>query len=322
MYYDLNVPYKKDPAYLESMVLMLIRLGYDAVAFNHVCGKTSGKIEPNPAIKKVGEPYVDLSCTGKISSVTDGGKLATRGSGDDSSRPVKRVKLGEGGMKRSGGANMAVTTKKRSMDVLLGDSVLKSRGRKFTQLSRLTMELQDSSQTFGLHTNNQVLGTYDLVAVVPGNEKVFQMVCSTLDVDIISFDFSRRIPFYFKMPPVGLAIERGLYFEITYSASIRDSSARRNLFHNAASLLRATKGKNVIISSAAERALDLRTPFDIANLATLFGLNCRGKGLECVSKNCKGALARSRARTAYKSVLVVRKEEEVDPSTKAKVKLL
>jgi len=47
------------------------------------------------------------------------------------------------------------------------------------------------------------------------------MACSVLDIDIISLDFSSRLPFYLKLPMINLAIERGIHFEINYSASLR-----------------------------------------------------------------------------------------------------
>jgi ribonuclease P/MRP protein subunit RPP1 len=74
-----------------------------------------------------------------------------------------------------------------------------------------------------------------------------------LEVDIITFDFSRKLPFYLKLPPVGVAIERGIFFEICYSPSLRDMSSRRFLVSNALQLVRATKGKNIIISSEVRR---------------------------------------------------------------------
>ncbi|EMP24609.1 Ribonuclease P protein subunit p30 [Chelonia mydas] len=41
---------------------------------------------------------------------------------------------------------------------------------------------------------------------------------------------------------------------------------RRYTISNALSLMQICKGKNIIISSAAERPLELRGPYDVANL--------------------------------------------------------
>lgn len=48
-----------------------------------------------------------------------------------------------------------------------------------------------------------------------------------------------------------------------------DASNRRNLITNALNLVRVTKGKNIILSSAARRAIELRGPHDVINLYDL-----------------------------------------------------
>jgi hypothetical protein len=42
-------------------------------------------------------------------------------------------------------------------------------------------------------------GTYDLLAVRPLSERVFELACKNMRVDIISLDLSRRLPFYLKV---------------------------------------------------------------------------------------------------------------------------
>ena len=62
------------------------------------------------------------------------------------------------------------------------------------------------------------------------------------------------------------AIDRGVGFELLYSPAIKDSTMRRYTISNALNLMQVCKGKNVIISSAAERPLEIRGPYDVANL--------------------------------------------------------
>ena len=87
--------------------------------------------------------------------------------------------------------------------------------------------------------------------------------------------------YHFKHKTVGLAIQRGVFLEINYSASINDTTAQRNLIGNAAALIRATRGRGIVISSEARKALGVRGPFDVINLATLWGLS-QDKGREAV----------------------------------------
>ena len=109
----------------------------------------------------------------------------------------------------------------------------------------------------------------------PTTEQAFLTACESLDVDIISLDLSTRLAFSIKPKQVKLAISRGIHFEISYAPAIRgsivfidfsDSSCRRNIISGAQSLIRATKGKNTFVSSAARTALELRGPYDIMNL--------------------------------------------------------
>ena len=61
--------------------------------------------------------------------------------------------------------------------------------------------------------------------------------------------------------------------QVCYAAGLRDAAARRNTFAGTQALARATRGKGIVISSGARAAYDLRGPADVANLATLFGIN-------------------------------------------------
>lgn len=50
---------------------------------------------------------------------------------------------------------------------------------------------------------------------------------------------------------------------------------------NAACLVRTTRGRGIIISSEARKAVGVRAPFDVINLSTLWGLS-QEKGREAV----------------------------------------
>jgi len=145
-------------------------------------------------------------------------------------------------------------------------------------LRRITVILDDPSQN---HRLAALTSAYDIVALRPTNEKLLLQACKELDCDLISVDLSQRMGYHFKHKTVGLAIQRGIFLEINYSASINDITARRNLIGNAAALIRATRGRGIVISSEARRALGVRGPFDVINLATLWGLS-QDKGREAM----------------------------------------
>lgn len=62
--------------------------------------------------------------------------------------------------------------------------------------------------------NTPITSSYHLLAVQPQTERAFALACSSLDVDIISLDLSRRLPYRFKPALVKAAIARGLQFEV------------------------------------------------------------------------------------------------------------
>lgn len=168
----------------------------------------------------------------------------------------------------------------KSLKTLNGNEI---EGKDWKSFSRLTVILESNSNLQLSHLK------YDIIAVEPTNEKAFVSSCGNGDVDLISLDFSSRLPFYIKSSSVSLAISKGIYFEICYSSAINDLNARKNLTVNSKNLIRATKGKNIIISSNAQNAMQLRGPCDLMNLFSIFGLN-PDKGKAALSKNCKSLL--------------------------------
>jgi ribonuclease P/MRP protein subunit RPP1 len=79
--------------------------------------------------------------------------------------------------------------------------------------------------------------------------------------------FMARLPLLRLLSPLSsLAQERGIHFELSYSSSLRDASSRRHLFANLLSLLRLTKGRNLVLASAATKEMELRAPWDVINL--------------------------------------------------------
>ncbi|OJJ88801.1 uncharacterized protein ASPGLDRAFT_163490 [Aspergillus glaucus CBS 516.65] len=192
-------------------------------------------------------------------------------------------------------------------------------------LTRLNLILSDPSQNQRLTSLTQA---YDLVALRPTNEKSLLNACTNLECDLISLDFSERIPFHLKFKMLSAAIERGIRFEICYGSGITGSGldARRNLIGNAMSLIRATRGRGIIISSEARRALGVRAPWDVINLACIWGLSQeRGKEAICEETRKVTALAKLK-RTSWRGAIDVvyggekPKVEDAQPKKKGAAK--
>ncbi|XP_070783249.1 ribonuclease P protein subunit p30 [Enoplosus armatus] len=181
--------------------------------------------------------------------------------------------------------------------------VVQGRSRPIRVLNRLTVVMSDSSH---FRPNTPEFHSFDLLAVQPSSEKLFHSACMVYDVDIICVSVTEKLPFFFKRAPVNGAIDRGLVFEVSYSAAIRDATMRRYTIANAVSLMESCKGKNVILSSAAEQPLELRGPYDITNLGLLFGLS-DGDAKEAVSSTCRSVVLHAETRKTASGIIYTMK---------------
>ena len=191
---------------------------------------------------------------------------------------------------------------------------LKRISPKLKLLSRITVIIEDQQQVRFIP--GETVQSYDIVSVQPKYEKLFQQICQAVECDVISFDMTSRLPFYIKHPQVNSAIERGVSFEILYAPAIRDEGLRKHTITNALELIRVCKGRNVVISSGAERTIELRGPYDLVNLGLLFGLK-PDQSKAAVSKNIRSLLYHAEARNkTVKAVVSLEKMPVVDVSLK------
>lgn len=170
---------------------------------------------------------------------------------------------------------------------------MKMKNPKLRFYSRITVLLDDQSQVHQL--SSEAVQAFDILAVQPSTEKLYQQACKSLEIDIISFDMSRRLPFYLKFPTVHAAVERGVHFEIIYSTAFMGTTERTQLLAIAMNMVVFTKGKNIIVSSGAEHELDFRGPYDIVNLGLLFNFK-EEQSKAAITKNCRAVLFHAQAR--------------------------
>lgn len=149
-------------------------------------------------------------------------------------------------------------------DEIIADLNLKQGKHSQKQLARISTVITDTSNLHRL--SSEQVQSFELIAVQPTSEKTFHQACSNLDIDIITIDVTQRLPFHIKRASIHKALERGIHFEIQYCPAIRDSSTRKNTISNALSLMSCCKGKNVILTSGCLKPIELRGPYDVANL--------------------------------------------------------
>ncbi|KAH7672660.1 Ribonuclease P protein [Dioscorea alata] len=187
----------------------------------------------------------------------------------------------------------------------------------FRQYTRLTVLVDSLPSIAALNSGNPLLRSYDIVAARPLNQTAFEQACQTSEVDLISIDFSQKLPFRLKLPMIEAAIKRGVYFEITYADLILDVS-RRQMLSEAKLLVDWTRGRNIIISSAAPNANALRGPYDIINLSVvLLGFSME-KAKAAISKNCRSLLENAlRKKHFYKEAIRIERIPDVQADTKS-----
>uniref|UniRef100_A0A8C8SD33 Ribonuclease P protein subunit p30 n=1 Tax=Pelusios castaneus TaxID=367368 RepID=A0A8C8SD33_9SAUR len=189
--------------------------------------------------------------------------------------------------------------------------IVQGKSKPIKIVTRLTLVVSDPSHCNVLRSTSTNIRLYDIIAVFPKTEKLFHVACTNLDVDVICINVTEKLPFYFRRPPVNMAIDRGIYFEVLYTPAIRDSTMRRYTISNALSLMQICKGKNIILSSAAERPLELRGPYDVTNLGLLFGLS-ESDAKAAVSTNCRAVLLHGETRRTAFGVVYTKKPPRPD----------
>ena len=196
-------------------------------------------------------------------------------------------------------------------------SSFSSSSSSFRQYSRLTLVLTSLSQIQSFSSSLPILHSYDFIAVQPTTESLFHAACNSDLIDIITFDLTHKSQYHIKRPAIHLAFANGLYFEMNYGSAIRDSHCRRYLFQHSINLLRMTGGgKNVLLSSGAAKALELRDPYEIQNLGKLLGMDT-GIARAAVGWHAESCWLHAQTRKTFKAVVKeVKKVESVGTKEK------
>lgn len=118
-----------------------------------------------------------------------------------------------------------------------------------------------------------------------------------------------KIPFMLKRSPVFEAIRKGKFFEITVGA-LYDANKKRVCMTNCLNIIKATKGKNLIVSSDVSTTLYHRSGYDICSLLISLGLN-KDQAYQCLTDNPKRCVAVGRFKKSYKGTIEVINEDEI-----------
>lgn len=110
------------------------------------------------------------------------------------------------------------------------------------------------------------LKKYDLMSFEPQNQIALKSLIGVSDVDILSYNAENKCDLSFNRKLYHQFVNQNVYFELTYSPGIIDSSARKHLFILSHIYKSVGKSKNIIVTSAAEKSHLIRGMYDVINL--------------------------------------------------------
>ncbi len=103
------------------------------------------------------------------------------------------------------------------------------------------------------------------------------------------------------------AIRRGIRFEICYAQAVQDGNAekRRNFISNTLAIVRATRGRGLVVSSEARSVMGVRAPADVGNLLSVWGVE-RERAKEAMTVAPRSVVVNERIRrSGYRGVIDV-----------------
>ncbi|KAG2435185.1 hypothetical protein HXX76_007268 [Chlamydomonas incerta] len=282
---DLNLPMDEvEPGLHRERVAALLAAGYDAVAVVHTA---AGRLSDADRCK-----FQPLTAGELAAARPDARRALTLRSGASA--------VATATLPGAAAASAASTSGSSS-------SSSSSCGCHLQQLSRLHFVAADVVQAAQLGpggANGELLRGYDIVSITPKNERVLHMACTSLEVDVVCLELSSRMNLKLRPPAVKAALRRGVHFEICYAPGLREVTARRNLFCNAQALVRATRGRNILLSSAARTGWEVRSGLELVHMAALFGLS-RQQAQDAVRLAPRAVLAHAAARLAGRGAAAV-----------------
>ncbi|KRX20390.1 Glycoprotein endo-alpha-1,2-mannosidase [Trichinella nelsoni] len=146
------------------------------------------------------------------------------------------------------------------------------RSKPWRLYTRLTLKV-DSVDLLSLLMNNETVLKYDIIAVCPLSEAIFNFVFDNVEVDLLTTDMMNRDVWFEDESCYRKAVQCGKFIEISYSPAILSAEKRIEIFSHGNELFRMVGRRGVILTSRAFGAFEMRGPYDVINIGYLFGMN-------------------------------------------------
>lgn len=168
--------------------------------------------------------------------------------------------------------------------------------------SRITLVIDDPSKGQSIAKLSQ---HFDLVAAQPISERGVTLATTNLEVDLLTFSYSQRLPCFLKHKSVCSCVKRGVKLEIVYSAALKDLQSRRQFVNNVRNVVRSSRSRGIVISSGAQSPLECRNVLGVTSLIKSLGLHS-DKCSQAMSQQAAAALLNGRLRhKSYKQTVAV-----------------
>lgn len=168
--------------------------------------------------------------------------------------------------------------------------------------SRITLVIDDPSKGQSIAKLSQ---HFDIVAAQPISERGVTLATTNLDIDLLTFNYSQRLPCFLKHKSVCSCVKRGVKLEIVYSAALKDLQSRRQFVNNVRSIVRSSRSRGIVISSGAQSPLECRNILGITSLIKTLGLSS-DKCSQAMSQLAAAALLNGRLRNkSYKQTVAL-----------------
>ena len=174
-------------------------------------------------------------------------------------------------------------------------------------LKRLTIELNEQKDIFQFTNPNNFIKFFDLIAIKPSNDKIFEGILSAeSNCDIIVLDLNEKFSFISKKKLLLSSIEKNsFFFEINYGKFVIDNESRGGFISNFILFNEIIKGKNLILSSGAENYFMHRSAFDVITIfETIFDIK-HNIVKPMISDNCLKVILKSHQRKFFKTTVDV-----------------
>ncbi|XP_064540948.1 ribonuclease P protein subunit p30 [Drosophila montana] len=186
------------------------------------------------------------------------------------------------------------------------DHLRKEFADKIRILQRITILYVDANVAHAMSVSLN-LRKFNLIAGQPKTDAALTHCCTSFNGDIITFDPAAGSRLLVQRKPYLIAVRRGIYFELKYAPAIADSNNRKDMIKVAQNYCTKGKSRNIIFSSGAAHEFQLRGPYDVANLAFIFGLS-EDQGKNAIDRSCRQLFLRAESRRLGKTIMFVKGE--------------